>query len=567
MWHCRKRRCHTRGNPSVEIAVFKSSLHSLLAAACLFVLSPVQASAGQVGMPLRVQLPAGSAAASGRLLVSLIPAEVAEREAKGGAVRRVSVFSDTYAIRGAVIGMDVAYLAPEEPRAVDTETEAWPSGLSALPAGVYYMQAVLDTARDNNYDEGGSDDIASVPVKITLGAGRDLPLLVLDQRAAAPADPWAMPADMPAKVRAQIKAAKPYVRSLDFVSERLSAFWGRPIHMRGWVALPPGYEKSDARYPVAYWTHGFGGDLRRALSTAISYQAGMATGALPPMIWVMLDESSATGTHEFADSVNNGPWGAALTEELIPEVDRDYRTDGAPASRFVTGHSSGGWASLWLQVRYPKVFGGSWPTSPDSSDFHDFSGIDLYAPQANLYLRADGTPIPLVRSGGQVVATSEQFAKIEDVIGPYGGQMASFEWVFSPRGADGRPMPMFDRRTGAVDPAVVDYWREHYDIAHILTRDWPTLKPDLDGKIHLIVGTADTFYLDGGARRLEAAMRSVGAHTGFRFLPGRSHFDLYQVGDDRHALTRMIAWEMYKLARPNAVVPANLTMPEVEPGH
>ena len=84
---------------------------------------------------------------------------------------------------------------------------------------------------------------------------------------------------------------------------------------------------------------------------------------------------------------------------------------------------------------------------------------------------------------------------------------------------------------------------------------------------HLIIGTADTLYLDGGARRLEAAMRAVGAKTGFRFVPGRSHFDLYQVGDDRHALTRMIAWEMYKLARPNAVVPANLTMPEVEPGH
>lgn len=541
------------------------SLRSLLLTVCLCALPAMQAGADQAVTPLRVELPTGSAVASGRLLVNLQPAEQAEKNARDGVVRSVAM-SPFGGVTGTLIGMDVDWLAPGQPLVVEDAAQSYPTALSALPAGEYYIQAVLDTARDNNYG-GSSDDIASKPVKITLGAGRDLPLLVLDQRAAAPADPWATPADMPAKVRAQIKAAKPYVRPLDFVSQRLSAFWGRPIHMRGWVVLPPGYEKSDAHYPVVYWTHGFGGNLRHALSTGISYQAGMAMGALPPMIWVMLDESSATGTHEFADSVNNGPWGAALTEELIPEVDRDYRTDGTPASRFVTGHSSGGWAALWLQVRYPKLFAGSWPTSPDSSDFHDFTGADLYAPNANVYRHADGSAIPLVRMGGKVVASFEQFAKIEDVTGPYGGQMSSFEWVFSPRGADGRPVPMFDRRTGAVDPVVATYWRDHYDISHIITRDWNTLKPDLDGKIHLIIGTADTFYLDGGARRLEAAMRSVGARTGFRFVPGRSHFDLYQIGEDRRALTRVIAWEMYKIARPDATLPADLPKPELEPGH
>lgn len=519
----------------------------------------------QAGTPLRVQLPANADHASGRLLVSLLPAKVAEADAHGNVVHRVAI-SPFRGAEGALFGMDVDDLAPGTPLVVDTETRVWPSGLSTLPAGEYYVQAVLDEARDNNYG-GSGDDISSVPVKITLGGGGDLPVLSLDQRDPMPEDPWALPAQAPAALRAQFAAAKPHVRSLDVVSDKLTAFWGRPIHMRGWVVLPPGYEAGTARYPVVYWTHGFGGNLRNVLSVAVSQWEGMRSGALPPMVWVMLDESSATGTHEFADSVNNGPWGAALTEELIPRVDRDYRTDGTPASRFLTGHSSGGWATLWLQVRYPKLFGGSWPTSPDSSDFHDFTGADLYAPNANVYRHADGSPIPLVRMGGKVVATFEQFAKMEAVIGPVGGQLASFEWVFSPRGSDGRPMPMFDRRTGAVDPAVVAYWRDHYDIAHIITRDWSTLKPDLDGKIHLIIGTADTFYLDGGARRLEAAMRTVGAKTGFRFLPGRSHFDLYQVGNDRHALTRTIAWEMYKIARPDAKLPANLPQPALEPGH
>ena len=543
----------------------KPSLRSLLVAALLCALPAVQASAEQVATPLRVELPAGSAGASGRLLVNLQPASVAEKNARDGVVRSVAM-SPFGGVTGTLIGMDVAWLAPGQALVVDDDAQSYPAALSALPAGDYYIQAVLDTARDNNYG-GSSDDIASTPVRITLGGGRGLPLLMLDQRSPEPGDVWDLPAEMPEAVRAQYLAAKPHVIALDQVSAKLSAFWGRPIHLRGWVVLPPGYETSTARYPVAYWTHGFGGELRNAFHTAVSYWNGMAKGGLPPMIWVMLDESSATGTHEFADSVNNGPWGAALTEELIPRIDRDYRTDGTPASRFLTGHSSGGWATLWLQVRYPKLFGGSWPTSPDSGDFHDFTGADLYAPNANVYRHADGSAIPLVRMGGKVVASFEQFARIEEVTGPYGGQMASFEWVFSPRGADGRPMPMFDRRTGAVDPAVAAYWRDHYDISHIITRDWNTLKPDLDGKIHLIIGTADTFYLDGGARRLEAAMRAVGAKTGFRFLPGRSHFDLGTVGEDRHALTRVIAWEMYKLARPDAVMPASLPKLELEPGH
>src|SRR5690606_35570675 len=165
---------------------------------------------------------------------------------------------------------------------------------------------------------------------------------------------------------------------------------------------------------------------------------------------------------------------------------------------------------------------------------------------------------------GKVVATFEQFARLEDVIGPYGGQMSSFDWVFSPRGPDGRPMQMFDRRTGVVDPQVAAYWRENYDISHRIVTRWDTLAPDLDGKGHLIVRTPDTLYLDGAARKPQQAMESVGAKTDFRFLPGRTHGDLYAIGDDRRALNRTIAWEMYKVARPDAEVPADVPRPDTE---
>ena len=129
---------------------------------------------------------------------------------------------------------------------------------------------------------------------------------------------------------------------------------------------------------------------------------------MPPMIWVMLDESCPQGTHEFADSVNNGPWGAAFTTEFLPYLESKYRMDARPTGRLLNGHSSGGWATLQLQINYPKIFGGTWSTSPDPSDFHDFTNADLYAPNANLYRTPDGALIPIMRDHGKVVATLQQ---------------------------------------------------------------------------------------------------------------------------------------------------------------
>jgi hypothetical protein len=167
-----------------------------------------------------------------------------------------------------------------------------------------------------------------------------------------------------------------------------------------------------------------------------------------------------------------------------------------------------------------------------------------------VYKRPDGSAFPIFRDKGQVVATLEQFARLEEVLGPYGGQLSSFDWVFSPKGTDGAPEPMFDRQTGRVDPHVVAYWHDHYDLAHLTEANWAERGPDLKGRIHVIVGTADTFYLDGAAHKFEAVLTRLGANPHFTYLPDRTHFDLYGVAKDPYALFDQIGAEMYAIARP-----------------
>ncbi|MFA0924379.1 alpha/beta hydrolase [Xanthomonas fragariae] len=487
---------------------------------------------------------------SGRLLVFATLAKDAQAAAKGGKVEEVNAnpFRPTAV---AVAAQEVTAFKPGDSVQIDLDNIAFPSAFSALPAGDYLLQAVLDPDHSYGYDDRDDSDLVSAVTPVRLGKGTSLPTLTLTKQVPDSDDPWEVSPRAPQALRDAIPDAKLHSADASMVSPSLSAFWGRPTSLRARVLTPPGYDsKAATRYPTVYVTHAFSGNYNRFAGSIAATWSAMAAKQMPPMIWVFLDQATPTGTHEFADSVNNGPWGTALTEELIPALERQYKMDGNAKGRFLTGHSSGGWATLWLQTRYPKLFGGTWSTSPDPSDFHDFTGPDLYAPNANVYRRADGSQFPLIRDKGKVVVDLETFAKLERVIGPYGGQMTSFDWVFSPRGADGRPVPMFDRDTGKVDPAVVAYWRTHYDISARVAAQWPTLKPDLDGKIHLIVGTADTFYLDGAARRFQAVLDGLGARSDFRYLEGRTHFDLYKEGDDNRALMKKIAWEMYAVARP-----------------
>jgi hypothetical protein len=312
------------------------------------------------------------------------------------------------------------------------------------------------------------------------------------------------------------------VKLVEIESRLLTAFHGRPTRLRAGVVLPASFQDHpEKRYPVVYEVPGFGGNHFMAFGRAgqkITDVAGVE------MLWVVLDPACRLGHHVFADSANNGPCGRALVEELIPAVETKYRGIGAPGARFVTGHSSGGWSSLWLQVSYPDFFGGVWSTAPDPVDFRDFQRIDLYRPGQNMFTDAEGKDRPIARRGKRPVLYYKPFSDMEVVMG-HGGQLGSFEAVFSPRGPDGRPRRLWDRATGAVDPEVARCW-ERYDIRLVLERNWKTLGPKLAGKLHVYVGDEDTFYLEGAVVLLKEALKRLGSDAVVELFPGRHHGNL-----------------------------------------
>jgi hypothetical protein len=87
--------------------------------------------------------------------------------------------------------------------------------------------------------------------------------------------------------------------------------------------------------------------------------------------------------------------------------------------------------------------------------------------------------------------------------GRSGDQWNIWQAVYSPVGADGYPKYIWDPMTGVIDHQVAAYWRDHYDLRYILERDWATLGPKLAGKIHLYVGTMDTWHLNNAVYLME----------------------------------------------------------------
>ncbi|MFO1092425.1 MAG: alpha/beta hydrolase-fold protein [Planctomycetaceae bacterium] len=216
----------------------------------------------------------------------------------------------------------------------------------------------------------------------------------------------------------------PSVKLLRVRSELLSDFHQRDVYVQAGVMLPDSYHTQQGRrYPTIFEVPGFGGSHFDALRRGAS-EAEPTTGV--EFLHVMLDANCPLGHHVFADSDNNGPVNRALREELIPAFDREFRSVAKPQARFLTGHSSGGWSSLWIQVSAPKEFGGVWSTSPDPVDLRDFQRIDVYRPEENMYVDPQRERRPLARIGGRVALWYDDFAWMEHVHGP-GGQLHSFE--------------------------------------------------------------------------------------------------------------------------------------------
>lgn len=401
------------------------------------------------------------------------------------------------------LAKDVKNWKPGEPLVCDARAIAYPTPLANLKAGKYYVSAVMDR------DLGGIDFLSSPgnvyakPVEVELDpvAGGTIELKL----------------DQVYKPR-EFKETET-VKFVELESKLLTKFHGKPTNMRAGVVLPPSFVKEPNRkYPVVYEVTGFGGNHFMAFGSA-ARKAWDVAGT--EMIWVVLDANCRLGHHVFADSANNGPVGTALVEELIPHLEKAYRGSGV---RFTTGHSSGGWSSLWLQVAYPETFAGCWSTAPDPVDFRDFQLVDIYK-DANIFTDADRKPRRLSRPTGKgQFLLFQAFSDMEEYMGR-GGQLGSFEAVFSPRGTDGKPVKLWDRKTGKIDTKVAKEW-EKYDIRLVLERNWKTLGPKLAGKLHVYMGDEDTFYLDGATRLLKKSLADLKSDAVVELFPKRHHGNL-----------------------------------------
>lgn len=406
-------------------------------------------------------------------------------------------------------GIDVQQFQPGTSQDVDQRADGFPAPLAQLRPGEYRIQAVLDHSFQQALPGNAPGNFYSTPIKASL----------------APDSTGTVELILNHEIQPEKFPESRWVQELIVPSERLSAYHHRPVVEGAAVVLPSSYfDQPERRYPVVFIISGFGGNYRKMAVDYVQGPAPPGTGEVE-FIRVLLDGQCRWGHHEYANSATNGPRGDALVHEMIPELDRRYRTIADSGARFLSGHSSGGWSSLWLQVQYPETFGGVWSLAPDPVDFHDFQQVDLYAnPPLSLYDDPQGRPRPIARVGAEPILWYRPFVAMDDVL-KRGGQIRSFEAVFSPLGADGQPQRMFDRSSGRVDPTVADAWRS-YDLCDLLQRGWPTLGPKLQGKLHIFAAERDTFYLEGAVRRLADALRRLGSDAEVKVVPGTDHMTL-----------------------------------------
>jgi S-formylglutathione hydrolase FrmB len=411
---------------------------------------------------------------------------------------------------------------------LDGKAAGFPTSLDQIKPGAYRAQAVIRLNLDQN-SVGGDGNAYSTVQAVTLDPKKG--------------GSFALTINTIAK-------SKPFpetdrMKLVELPSPLLSAFYKRPVKHRAGVFLPEG--DHSVKRPALYIIPGFGGDAD--MIRMISRNGRFGFGK--EMIRVVLDPDCYTGHHVFADSATNGPRGEALIKEFIPYLEKTFNAIPEPGARLLNGHSSGGWSSLWLQVTYPDFFGGTWSTSPDPVDFRDNQQIDLYDGKANFYKLTEGTPRPVARMGTKAMVFVEPFSQMEDVLGD-GGQLSSFEAVFSPLDKAGRPRKLWDRKTGVIDPVTAKAW-EQYDIRLILERNWATLGPKLKGKIHVTMGDLDTFYLEGATILLKQSLEKLGSDASITLVPGKDHSSVLTT-----ALADQIELEM------TAAVKAYLPAPKTE---
>jgi hypothetical protein len=245
------------------------------------------------------------------------------------------------------------------------------------------------------------------------------------------------------------------------------------------------------------------------------YTSAAGRAGDPRFVQIIPDGAGPFGDPYQVDSDNNGPYGKALTEEVIPYIEKTYRCLGTPKSRFTTGASTGGWVSLALQVFYPDFFNGCWSQCPDPVTFERFELMDIYR-EPNAYVNRFGFDRPSKRTiDGDTIFTVRHECQIENVLGRGGRwELSGRDWccwnaTYGPRGKDGLPVPLWDGKTGAIDKSVVEHWKK-YDLKLVLETKWKEIGPKLaGGKINVWVGEADDFFLNNAVHLLKAATEKL----------------------------------------------------------
>lgn len=426
-------------------------------------------------------------------------------------------------------GLDVDAWNPGATAVIDSTTLGYPLvSLDQLPPGDYYVQAVL-----NIYETFHRADGHIVKLPPDMGEGQQWnrkPGNLLNKPQLLHLDPATnniIHISLTEKIPPIIppKDTK-YLKHIRIQSRLLTTFWGRPMFLGATVLLPDGFdEHPNAHYPLLVhqghfepdWEffkeqppQGAKPDELEYLQYANRFYQDWTSGRLPRMLLMSIQHANPYYDDSYAvNSANLGPYGDAIIQELIPEVEKRFRGIGQPWARALEGGSTGGWEALASQIFYPDFFNGAHSFCPDPIDFRAYQLVDIYGDKNAFWDQGPFGKVPRgeMRSPkGRILATMEPAVRHEEVMGTHGRSTEQFgiwQAVFSPVGADGYPKPIWNPSTGAIDPAVAAYWKEHYDLRYILERDIATLGLKLAGKIHFAVGDMDTWYLNNAVHLMQ----------------------------------------------------------------
>ncbi len=499
---------------------FLSALFACLIS-CLVLACPAWA---QTGPRFEVSFPAAAHAGpvTGRVFVIVSRSAAVEPRLQVGSWGGQTPF----------FGADVDQLPPGQAAVIDAAALGYPAAsLKDVPAGDYFVQALLNVytrfPRSDGHviwahlDQWEGQRFNRSPGNLYSEAQK----VSLD-----PASGYTVKLELTKVIPPiEVPADTEWVKRVKFESKLLSAFWGQPIYLGAAVLLPKGYEAHpDVRYPVVYDQGHFGlgapfgfrpepAAEERRPGGAGFYRA-WTSEEFPRLIAVTFQHPTPYFDDSYAvDSANNGPYGQAIMNELIPYLEERFRILRQPKARLLTGGSTGGWESLALQVYHPEFFGGTWTLFPDPVDFRRYQLVDIYNDE-NAF-QAPGVQWmvperPLMRTvEGQVTQTMRQMSQLEEVLGSKGRsgqQLEAWEAAYGPVGDDGYPRPLWDKRTGQIDRDVANSMRDNgYDLRHYIESRWKEIGPSLVGKLHFYCGDMDNFYLNVSLYKLEDFLKTT----------------------------------------------------------